>query len=78
MSPSSNIGWASNSVDVEIADEEEPYGTARAVDSDDDRPVPPLSEEDMEFIRLFCPDCDPLVHEFSDLKHSQCLWRRTR
>jgi len=53
MSPSSNIGWASNSVDVEIADEEEPYGTARAVDSDDDRPVPPLSEEDMEFIRLF-------------------------
>jgi len=36
MSPPPNIGWASNSVDVEIADEKEPYGTARAVDSDDD------------------------------------------
>ena len=51
MSPSSNIGWASNSVDVEIADEEEPYGTARAVDSDDDRPIPPLCEEDIVLIR---------------------------
>jgi len=34
---------ASNSVDVDIADDEEPYGTARAVDSDDDRPVAALS-----------------------------------
>ena len=30
---------ASISIDVDIADDEEPYGTARAVDSDDDRPV---------------------------------------
>ena len=35
---------ASNSVDVNIEDDEEPYFTARAVDSDDNRPVAPLSE----------------------------------
>ena len=34
---------ASNSVDVHIADDEEPYGTARPVDSDDDRSVAALS-----------------------------------
>jgi hypothetical protein len=28
---------ASNSVDVNSADDEEPYGTARVVDSEDDR-----------------------------------------
>ena len=38
---------ASNSVDVDIADDEEPYGTARAVDSDDDRPVAALSKQEM-------------------------------
>ena len=62
---------ASNSVDVDIADDEEPYGTARAVDSDDDRPVAALSEQEMELIRRLCPDRDPLVHEFSNLSHSQ-------
>jgi hypothetical protein len=62
---------ASNGVDVKIADDEEPYGTARAVDSDDDLPVAPLSEQEMELIRCLCPNCDPLVHEFSDLSHSQ-------
>jgi hypothetical protein len=40
-------------VDVQIDDDEEPYGNARAIDSDDDRPVAALSEEDMELIRLF-------------------------
>jgi hypothetical protein len=65
--PSSNIGQASNSVDVEIDDDEEPYGTRRAVESDDDRPIAALSEEDMELIRLFYSDHDPLIHEFSDL-----------
>ena len=35
---------ASNSVDVDIVDDEEPYGIARAIDSDDDHPVAPLSE----------------------------------
>jgi hypothetical protein len=63
-------GLASNSVDVDIADGVEPYGIARAVDSDDDRPVGALTEEDMELIKLFFPDRDPLVHEFSDLSHS--------
>jgi hypothetical protein len=61
---------ASNSVDVDIADDEEPYGIARVVDSDDDRLVAALSEQEMELIRHLCPDRDPLVHEFSDLSHS--------
>ena len=72
--PSTNVDLefiVSNSVDVNIADDEEPYGTTKAVDSDDDRPVAPLSEREMELIRRLCPDCDPLVHEFSDLRHSQ-------
>ena len=46
--PSTNVdpGFiASNSVDINIVDDEEPYGTARAIDSDDDRPVAPLSEQ---------------------------------
>jgi hypothetical protein len=69
---------ASNSVDVNIEDDEEPYGTARAVDSDDDRPVAPLSEQEMELIRRLCPDRDPLVHEFSDLSHSQHAYAEGR
>ena len=74
MPPSTNVDLgfiASNSVYVNVADDEEPYGTARAVDSDDDRSVAPLSEQEMKLIRHLCPDRDPLVHEFSDLSHSQ-------
>ena len=44
--PSTNVDvgfMPSNSVDVDIVDDEEPYGTARAVDSDDDCPVTALS-----------------------------------
>ena len=67
-----------NSVDVDIADDEEPYGTARAVDSDDNRPVAVLSEQEMELIRRLCPNHDPLVHEFSDLSHSQHAYREGR
>jgi hypothetical protein len=78
MPPSSNTRWASNSVDVQIDDDEEPYGNARAVDSDDDRPVASLSEEDMELIRLFCPDHDPLVHEFSNLSRSRSAYAEGR
>lgn len=37
--PASNSAEASNSVDVQIDDGEEPYGTARAIKSDDDRPI---------------------------------------
>jgi hypothetical protein len=56
---------ASNSVDSE------PYEIARAVDSDDDRPVGELKESDAEMLRRIFPDCrDPRVHEFSDLTHS--------
>ena len=35
---------ASNSVDVDIADDDKPYGTTRSIDSDDDRPVAALSQ----------------------------------
>jgi hypothetical protein len=38
------ICTASNSVDVQIEDEEEPYEAARTLDSDDDRPVQELTE----------------------------------
>ena len=47
MPPSTNMDprfIASNNVDVNVVDDEDPYGTARAIDSDDDHPVAPLSE----------------------------------
>jgi hypothetical protein len=72
--PSTNadLGFiASNSVDVNIEDDDEPYAIARAIDSDDGRPILDLSEQEMELIRCLCPDRDPLIHEFSDLSHSQ-------
>ncbi|KAG2584992.1 hypothetical protein PVAP13_6KG362106 [Panicum virgatum] len=57
----------SNNVEWSIHDEEEPYENERAVDSDDDRSIPPLSAEDRELIRQVCPDIDPDVPEFSDV-----------
>jgi hypothetical protein len=65
-----NICRASNSVDVQIEDEEEPYEAARALDSDDDRPVQEMIEQEIELIRRLCPERDPAVHEFSSLSHS--------
>jgi len=65
-----NICRASNSVDVQIEDEEEPYEAARALDSDDDRPVQEMTEQEIELIRRLCPERDPAVHEFSSLSHS--------
>jgi hypothetical protein len=41
---------ASNSVDVDIDDDEEPYDIVRAVDSNDDCLVVVLSEQKMELI----------------------------
>ena len=58
-------------MDVDIDDDEKPYGTARAIDFDDDRSVAALSEQEIELIRHLCPDRDPLVYKFSDLSHSQ-------
>jgi len=51
--PATSTGQASNSVEVQIEDDEEPYETARAVDSDDDRYVgtAPLTEEERELLR---------------------------
>ena len=44
---------------------------ARALDSDDDRPIGELIESDVEMLRRIFPGCrDPRVHEFSDLAHS--------
>jgi hypothetical protein len=49
----------------------EPYEIARAVDSDDDRPVGELTKSDVEMLRrIFLGHRDPRVHEFSDLTHS--------
>ena len=60
---------ASNS--VEIMNDSEPYEMARALDSDDDRPVGELTESDVEMLRCIFPGHhDPRVHEFSDLAHS--------
>jgi hypothetical protein len=49
----------------------EPYEITRTVDSDDDRPVGELTESDVEMLRrIFTSRRDPMVHEFSDLTHS--------
>ena len=56
---------------VEIMNDSEPYVMARALDSDDDRPVGELTESDVEMLRrIFSGRRDPRVHEFSDLAHS--------
>ena len=65
-----HICRASNSVDVKIEDEEEPYEAARALDSDDDRTVQELTKQEIELTRRLCPKRDPTVHEFSSLSHS--------
>jgi hypothetical protein len=69
-----HICRASNSVDVQIEDEEEPYEATRALDSDDDRPVQEMTEQEIELIRRLCPKHDPVVHEFSSLSHSNCAY----
>jgi hypothetical protein len=59
---------ASNS--VEIMNDSESYEIARAIDSDNDRPVGELTESDVEMLRrIFSGRRDPMVHEFSDLTH---------
>ena len=60
MRGSNNVEWSNH-------DQEEPYENERAVDSDDDRPIPPLSAEDRELIRHVCHDIDPDVPEFNDV-----------
>jgi hypothetical protein len=49
----------------------EPYEIARAVDSDDDRPIGELTKSDIEMLRcIFLDRRGSMVHEFSDLTHS--------
>ena len=56
---------------VEIMNGSEPYEMARALDSDDDRPIGELTESDVEMLRRIFPGChDPRVHKFSNLAHS--------
>ena len=56
---------------VEIMNDSEPYEMAKALDSDDDRPVGELTESDVEMMRRIFPGRrDSRVHEFSDLAHS--------
>jgi hypothetical protein len=50
--------------------EEEPYDIARAIDSDDDRPVRELTESDVELMKRVLPGVDIRVHEFSNLELS--------
>lgn len=81
VAPSGNMDQfcrASNSVDVQIDDDEEPYRTARVVDSDEDRPVAALTQQDIELIRQFCPNRDPAIEEFSSLSHSQGAYAEGR
>ena len=40
---------------VEIMNDSEPYEMARALDSDDDRPVGELTESDVEMLRRIFP-----------------------
>ena len=55
---------------VKIMHDSELYEMARALDSDDDRPVGELIESDVEMLsRIFPAHRDPRVHEFSDIAH---------
>ena len=55
---------------VEIMHDSKPYEMARALDSDDDRPIGELTKSDVEMLRRIFPVCrDPRVYEFSDLAH---------
>jgi hypothetical protein len=50
----------------------EPYEIARAVDSDDDRPVGELTESDVEMLRrIFSSRRDPMAHELVILHSDQ-------
>ena len=40
--------------------------------------MPPLSEEDIELIRRFCTDRDPLVPEFSDVRNLDSAYAEGR
>jgi hypothetical protein len=68
-----HICRASNSVDVQI-EYEESYEVVRASDSDDDCSVQEMTEQEIELIRRLCPECDPAVHEFSSLSHSNVAY----
>ncbi|CAN6228060.1 unnamed protein product [Urochloa humidicola] len=52
---------ASNRVDVDVHGDDETYEATRAVDSDDDRPVCPLSPDSLRILRRIFPSRDPLV-----------------
>ena len=66
--------YGSNS--VEIMNDSEPYEMARALDSDDDRPVGELIESDVEMLRRIFPGRrDPRVQRSCSFRSGVC--RRT-
>lgn len=61
---------ASNRVDVEVCSDDENYKEDQAIDSEDDRPVPRLSQREIALLRSLFPGRDPLVAECVDLSQS--------
>jgi hypothetical protein len=59
-----------NRVDVEVSGDEETCEAARAANSDDERPAPPLSSSSIDIIWRLFPGRDPLVSDFCDLSQS--------
>ena len=58
---------------VEIMNDSEPYEMARALDSDDDRPVGELIESDVEMLRRIFPGRrDPRVQRSCSFRSGMC------
>ena len=58
---------------VEIMNNLEPYEMARALDSDDDRPIGELTESDVEMLRRIFPDRrDPRVQRSCSFRSGVC------
>ncbi|CAL4916351.1 unnamed protein product [Urochloa decumbens] len=70
VAPPSIVCEASNRVNVQVHGDDDTYEAARAVDSDDDRPVCPLSPDSIEMLRAIFPGRDLLVSDFCDLSQS--------
>ncbi|CAN6295728.1 unnamed protein product [Urochloa humidicola] len=61
---------ASNRGRVDINGDDDTYEAMRAIDSDDDRPVCPLSPDSIRMLRRLFPGRDPLIPDFCDLSQS--------
>jgi hypothetical protein len=61
---------ASNHHNICLCDDDETYERVTAVDSDDDRVVPPPSPRTIEIMKRLFPGRDPLLSHFRDLRES--------